>query len=496
MTAPREPPPHPAADEAAGGCPLVVALAAAQVVSWGSVYYSFSLLVVPMEQDLGWSRTALNGALSLGLLTAGICAYSVGAWIDRRGGRAIMTAGTILGAALLALWSQIETPAALYALWVGLGLSMAATLYEPVFVVLARRFPRSYRTRIAVVTFIAGFSSTVFVPLTQFLIDRFGWREALLALAAINLAVCLPIHALWLRDGPHLGAATATASDLGAESRDAVRRALRHPVFWALAASLTTYYATFSALTFHLIPLLVERMGGAKIIKARILRTCAVGESNVDRGIGDLMTERNPTVGLSAHAGQTDVRITAKADTETEADALIALMETRLRERLGVAIYGVDKETVPEVVGRLLLEKGWKLGVIDTLTGGQLGRELVEAGFGQLLATHLTLASPAEAAAAVGLAAALADGAAFAASLAQAVTPIEGVGLAILGPLSDDVEDRLTFIAVHGPAELNLTQRGRNFQDTDHTRRWMVVQGLDWVRRAALGLLSSPVDWN
>ena len=249
-------------------------------------------------------------------------------------------------------------------------------------------------------------------------------------------------------------------------------------------------------MTHIVIPLLVERMGGAKIIKARILRTCAVGESNVDRGIGDLMTERNPTVGLSAHAGQTDVRITAKADTETEADALIALMETRLRERLGVAIYGVDKETVPEVVGRLLLEKGWKLGVIDTLTGGQLGRELVEAGFGQLLATHLTLASPAEAAAAVGLAAALADGAAFAASLAQAVTPIEGVGLAILGPLSDDVEDRLTFIAVHGPAELNLTQRGRNFQDTDHTRRWMVVQGLDWVRRAALGQLSSPVDWN
>jgi predicted MFS family arabinose efflux permease len=259
MTAPREPPPHPAADEAAGGWPLVVALAAAQVVSWGSVYYSFSLLVVPMEQDLGWSRTALNGALSLGLLTAGICAYSVGAWIDRRGGRAIMTAGTILGAALLALWSQIETPAALYALWVGLGLSMAATLYEPVFVVLARRFPRSYRTRIAVVTFIAGFSSTVFVPLTQLLIDRVGWREALLALAAINLSVCLPIHALWLRDGPHPGAATATASDLGAESRDAVRRALRHPVFWALAASLTTYYATFSALTFHLIPLLAER---------------------------------------------------------------------------------------------------------------------------------------------------------------------------------------------------------------------------------------------
>ncbi|MGE0118822.1 MAG: MFS transporter [Dongiaceae bacterium] len=255
----REPPSPAGADEPAGGWPLVVALAVAQVVSWGTLYYGFSLLVVPMEQDLGWSRTALNGALSLGLLTAGVCAYGVGSWIDRRGGRAIMTMGTILGAALLALWSQVGHQAAFYALWVGIGLSMAATLYEPVFVVLARRFPRTYRARIAVVTFVAGFSSTVFVPLTQLLIERFGWRDALLALALANLVICLPIHALWLRDGPRPGSASVTMQDLGAQSRDAIRRALRHPVFWALAASLTAYYATFSALTFHLIPLLAER---------------------------------------------------------------------------------------------------------------------------------------------------------------------------------------------------------------------------------------------
>ena len=101
------------------------------------------------------------------------------------------------------------------------------------------------------------------------------------------------------------------------------------------------------------IPLLVERMRGAKVIKVRILRACAVGESNVDRVIGDLMTTKNPTIGLAAHAGQTDVRITAKANTEAEADALIAPVEARIRERLGGAIYGVEKETVPEVVGHL-----------------------------------------------------------------------------------------------------------------------------------------------
>jgi nicotinamide-nucleotide amidase len=259
-------------------------------------------------------------------------------------------------------------------------------------------------------------------------------------------------------------------------------------------------------MTHTVIPLLVERMGGAKIIKTRILRTCAVGESNIDRGIGDLMTERNPTVGLSAHAGQTDVRITAKAETETEADALIATMEARVRERLGVAIYGVEKETVPEVVGRLLVEKGLKLGVVDTLTGGQLTRELIESGFRPVLTTDLFPATPAEAASLAGLAAVPAEGTAFAAALAQAVAPPGGIGLALLGPLSDGVEDRLTYIAVSGPTHPTppihgggkggVAIRGRNFQDTDYIRRWMVIQGLDWVRRAMVGQLSSPVDWN
>jgi nicotinamide-nucleotide amidase len=251
-------------------------------------------------------------------------------------------------------------------------------------------------------------------------------------------------------------------------------------------------------MTHTVIPILVERMGGAKIIKAKVLRTCAVGESNVDRAIGDLETERNPTVGLAAHAGQTDVRITAKANTEAEADAMIAVMEQRVRQRLGVAIYGVDKETVPEVVGRLLTEQGLKLGVIDTLTGGQLARELTGSGFGAVLANGLTPANPAEAAGSAGLVETPSVGADLAMALAQAITPADGIGLALLGPLADGA----TFMAVNGPLGgsggplQTHTYRGRNFQDNDYVRRWMITQGLDWVRRLALGQMESPVDWN
>ena len=150
------------------------------------------------------------------------------------------------------------------------------------------------------------------------------------------------------------------------------------------------------------IPLLIERMGGIKITRVRVLRTCAVGESNIDRGIGDLMMTGNPTVGLAAHIGQTDVRITAKADTDEEADTLVAGMEEKLRERLGVAVYGVGKVTVAEVVGDLMQERSLRLGVVDTLTGGQLTRDLIESGYSDLVTTDLSPNSLTEASQAVG----------------------------------------------------------------------------------------------
>jgi hypothetical protein len=246
----------------------------------------------------------------------------------------------------------------------------------------------------------------------------------------------------------------------------------------------------------QVIPLLVERMGGVKATSIRVLRTCAVGESNVDRAIGDLMEMKNPTVGLAAHVGQTDVRIVAKADTEAEADALIASMEARLQQRLGVAIYGVNKETVPEVVGRLLTERNLKLGVIDTLTTGQLVRDLLEAGCGDSISTHLSPDNLTDALKAAGLDSNpdLRDASPrkLAASLAERITPAGGLGLAMLGPFADNS----TFMALNGPGERRLFEQSRNYQDTDYVRRWLVIQGLDWIRRTLLGELNSPVDWD
>lgn len=137
-----------------------------------------------------------------------------------------------------------------------------------------------------------------------------------------------------------------------------------------------------------ILPYLRDRFGLHAIIKSKILRTVGLGESEIDARIGDLMTSTNPTVGLAAHAGQTDVRIAAKAPTEEEADRLIAEMEGRVRERLGDFIYGEGEETIEEVVARQLRERGWRLAVAQSGPDSGVVARLEQAGIIPLRPGH------------------------------------------------------------------------------------------------------------
>jgi MFS family permease len=218
-------------------------------VSWGTLYYGFSLFVLPMRDELGWSLTLVNGALTLGLLVSAACAYPVGALIDARGGRAIMTLGSLGAGVLLVAWSQVGTPLAFYGVWLGLGAVMAAVLYEPLFIVLARHFHIEARRAVTVLTLIAGFASTVFMPLTELLLARLAWREVLVLLAACNVLIAAPVN-WWLVPA----AARAPAAGDEAAAPGALARRLGDPLFWGLALWFTAYAGTGSALMFQLVP--------------------------------------------------------------------------------------------------------------------------------------------------------------------------------------------------------------------------------------------------
>ena len=127
------------------------------------------------------------------------------------------------------------------------------------------------------------------------------------------------------------------------------------------------------------LPFLRKRFDLSGIIKARILHTAGVGESMIDDRLGDLEEWSNPTVGLAAHSGQVDVRITAKAGSEEEADHLIAELESEVRNRLGSWIFGADGETLEEAAMRHLGSKGWSLAVVEAGLEGELVRRLEKA---------------------------------------------------------------------------------------------------------------------
>lgn len=246
---------------------LLVALGITQITAWGSVYYLMSPLMTHLQRDLGLGKDTVVGAFSVALLMSGVLSPVIGRAIDRYGGRLIMSLGALgCGAGLLWL-SQASGLASLYGAWLLLGASMAATLYDPAFAVLARAFHTDLRRAITLVTLFGGFASTVFWPLTQALIDAFGWRSAVGILALINLVLCLPLH-LWAQrplsgQGDAMveeGAASGGAFNAAAASqRSALHHALRTPAFYLLCGAFMANALAFSAMSVHLLPMLVDK---------------------------------------------------------------------------------------------------------------------------------------------------------------------------------------------------------------------------------------------
>lgn len=179
------------------------ALAVTQLISWGVLYYAFAAVAPAMAHQPGWGVTAVSGAFSVGLLVSGLSARAVAAMLGRLGPRVTMTAGSLLAIVATTLWAFASSVAMLYAAWALIGAAMAATLYEPAITVLALLDSGRMRRTITTITVAGGLASSVFVPLTQYLVETLGWRTAVAVLGAGGGAVTAALHARCLpRDVP------------------------------------------------------------------------------------------------------------------------------------------------------------------------------------------------------------------------------------------------------------------------------------------------------
>jgi len=186
------------------GWVIVATLCVTETITWGVIFYGFPVFLAAMEQDLGASRIAVTGSFSIGLAVSGVAGVPVGRWLDRHGARLLMTLGSCLTTILAVAWSQVETIAALYVVWTLMGVAMAATLYEPAFAAVVQWFPTGRERALLVVTLVAGFASTIFMPIEAWLLAKVGWRQALVVLAAVLAVTTVPLHGLLLRAPAHL----------------------------------------------------------------------------------------------------------------------------------------------------------------------------------------------------------------------------------------------------------------------------------------------------
>jgi MFS family permease len=183
---------------------VVVALGSTQTLAWASSYYLPAILGAPIARSLGLPPSIFFGIFSIALLLSAALGPAVGRIIDRHGGRGMLIASNLVLALGLALLARADGIVGLAIAWIPLGAGITMGLYDPAFATLTRLYGREARNPITGITLIAGFASTIGWPVSAFMLAHYGWREACLVWAALNLLVCLPVNWLLIPQAPPL----------------------------------------------------------------------------------------------------------------------------------------------------------------------------------------------------------------------------------------------------------------------------------------------------
>ena len=270
----------------AGPWRAVLVLGVTEILAWGAIFYPPVLTVPLIAHERGWSMAFAMGGFSLALLTAGLVSPRVGSMIDRHGGHRIMPLGSLLAALGLALIVYADHPAAYLAVWLLLGVAIAATLYDPAFATLGRIFGAAARRPITALTLAGGFASTVSWPATHFLLEAVGWRGTYLVYAALLALVAAPLHAFAL---PRTRAKPAARPDQEVQARSVVLPPTGWP-FLLVAAAFAAYAFVPSGLSAHLLAI----FGRAGMDAATVVAIGALfGPAQVAARIGELLFARS-----------------------------------------------------------------------------------------------------------------------------------------------------------------------------------------------------------
>jgi MFS family permease len=234
----------------------VVALCITEITSWGVLYYALPVAAGDITATEGWTHGQVFTAFSTGLLVSAVAGVGVGRLLDRFGPRPVMTIGSLAGVLGLLLVASAPNLAMFFVAWLVTGMAQSAALYPPAFAAITRWYGEARTWPLTLLTLVGGLASTVFAPVTHFLVEDLGWRSAFLVLTAVYALVTIPLHALFLTPPWPGHMLLAGGHD---RRRREIRSVVRSGRFLRLQVSLTLIAIGMYAVTLNLIPLLISR---------------------------------------------------------------------------------------------------------------------------------------------------------------------------------------------------------------------------------------------
>ena len=245
---------------------FILSLGVTQIIGYGTLYYSFSILAPEMASDLGWTVDQVFAIFSGALLVGGVLAPVVGGWMDRRGASRLMAIGSVVSALTLVLCAMSYHPAIFTAALIALQIAAGLVLYPAAFATLVELAPHSAGRSITYLTLIAGFASTLFWPLTTMLHAHLDWRQIYLVFAGLNILVCLPLHA-WIVYNSASGRQSEQAvADLPPPVIGALPSDRRRWGFYLASSAFALQGFTLSAMLVHMVPMLTTLGLGASAV--------------------------------------------------------------------------------------------------------------------------------------------------------------------------------------------------------------------------------------
>lgn len=291
-TAPLHEPFSPRAPRLFYGWRIVAVAFVTHCLSVGTVFYSFGVFFHPLSDAFGWTRAEISWGFSIAAVVGAAYGPFFGRWVDRHGPRRVQIFGAFVLAVAYAALSRIDSLAEFYLCMGGI-VALGSAALGPVSsnTAVARWFVRRRGRALGIATAGISMGGVIFVPLTQAMIDAFGWRQAFLGLAAIVVVVGVPPIALWMRGSPESmglrpdGEESSTSGEgaamlaYEAELERSVdpREAIRGKTFWVIALAFGLTVSGLSAILLHQIPYLLDQGVAAATASWVLGGTAAVG---------------------------------------------------------------------------------------------------------------------------------------------------------------------------------------------------------------------------